>query len=187
MNVYDFDGTIYRGDSTVDFFAYCIKRYPWLVLYVPYQLIVIMAYKVGLCSKECEKSAFFSFLRVIPDVRTVVMQFWETHRGKMEDWYYAVQKEDDVVISASPRFLLSPICSELGVRNLIASEVDCKTGRFNTLNCYGEEKVKRFYELFPHGNVDAFYSDSCSDRPMTLLAKRSYLVKKGKITKWDNI
>ena len=28
MNVYDFDKTIYRGDSTVDFWRHCLRRYP---------------------------------------------------------------------------------------------------------------------------------------------------------------
>ena len=28
MNVFDFDKTIYDGDSTVDFFKYCLKKYP---------------------------------------------------------------------------------------------------------------------------------------------------------------
>ena len=27
MNVYDFDGTIYDGDSSVDFFRFCLKKY----------------------------------------------------------------------------------------------------------------------------------------------------------------
>ena len=28
MNVFDFDGTIYHGDSSKDFFFYCLKNYP---------------------------------------------------------------------------------------------------------------------------------------------------------------
>ena len=28
MNVYDFDGTIYDGDSTFDFYKYCMKKHP---------------------------------------------------------------------------------------------------------------------------------------------------------------
>ena len=31
MNVYDFDDTIYAGDSTVDFFFYCLKKKPAIV------------------------------------------------------------------------------------------------------------------------------------------------------------
>ena len=30
--VYDFDETIYDGDSTVDFYKYCVKRKPSLLL-----------------------------------------------------------------------------------------------------------------------------------------------------------
>ena len=28
MNVFDFDGTIYDGDSETDFFFYCFSKYP---------------------------------------------------------------------------------------------------------------------------------------------------------------
>ena len=28
MNVYDFDKTIYAGDSTIDFWKFCMIRYP---------------------------------------------------------------------------------------------------------------------------------------------------------------
>lgn len=28
MNVYDFDKTIYAGDSTIDFYLFCLKRQP---------------------------------------------------------------------------------------------------------------------------------------------------------------
>lgn len=37
MNVYDFDGTIYDGDSSVDFFLYALKRMPSLIRYAPRQ------------------------------------------------------------------------------------------------------------------------------------------------------
>ena len=28
IDVYDFDGTIYDGDSTVDFVRFCLRRHP---------------------------------------------------------------------------------------------------------------------------------------------------------------
>ena len=37
MNVYDFDGTIYDGDSTVDFFLHALKRNPSVLLHLPKQ------------------------------------------------------------------------------------------------------------------------------------------------------
>ena len=36
MNVYDFDKTIYDGDSTTDFIAWCIRRRPSLAAVDPF-------------------------------------------------------------------------------------------------------------------------------------------------------
>ena len=35
MNVYDFDNTIYKGDSTADFFIFCLRKHPKIVLVFP--------------------------------------------------------------------------------------------------------------------------------------------------------
>ena len=35
MNIYDFDGTLYDGDSTFDFLRYSIKKHPSLVRFLP--------------------------------------------------------------------------------------------------------------------------------------------------------
>ena len=37
IDVYDFDGTIYDGDSTVDFWLYCLRRKPSLLRFLPHQ------------------------------------------------------------------------------------------------------------------------------------------------------
>lgn len=184
MNVYDFDGTIYRGDSSIDFYAFCLLRRPWLVVYLPYQLWMILLYKLGICNKEQEKSAYFSFLKSVPDVVSEVKLFWQSHIKCMEPWYLKQKSEDDVIISASPDFLLKSICSTLGVDNLLASQVDASNGRFLSKNCYGEEKVKRFYERFPDGRIDNFYSDSTSDEPLANEADSAFLIVNGKMKTW---
>ena len=93
MNVYDFDGTIYRGDSSVDFFLFCLIRFPWLLLVLPYQVAVIILYKLHICSKEQEKSAFFSFLRFVPNVETMVKKFWCKNRDRIAVWYLSQKKD----------------------------------------------------------------------------------------------
>ena len=35
INLYDFDNTIYEGDSSTDFFFYCLKRYPKIAKIIP--------------------------------------------------------------------------------------------------------------------------------------------------------
>ena len=35
IDVYDFDGTIYDGDSTVDFTRFCLRRHPAVLAGLP--------------------------------------------------------------------------------------------------------------------------------------------------------
>lgn len=139
-------------------------------------------------SKSCTKTQFkqkmYTFLQGT-GVQEDVPEFWRKNLHKIKAWYFAQKREDDVIISASPRFLLEPVCADLGVRFLIASEVDPKTGAYSGVNCHGEEKVRRFYELFPNGKIDAFYSDSQSDRPLRDIARSAFLVKGDRLTPWD--
>ena len=41
MNVFDFDNTIYDGESAIDFFLYYLKKDPKLIRYLP-SIIVAM-------------------------------------------------------------------------------------------------------------------------------------------------
>ena len=86
-----------------------------------------------------------------------------------------------MVISASPEFIIAPICEKLGIGKPIASRVEKKTGKFISENCYGMEKVKRFRKEYPNIEVENFYTDSKSDLPMMQLARNSYMVKSGNI------
>ena len=95
------------------------------------------------------------------------------------------QKPDDMIISASPEFLLKPICEKLGIQHLIASKVDVRTGKFSGENCRGKEKVRRLAAEYGSAYIDQFYSDSHSDLPLAQLADQAFLVKKGSVTKWE--
>ena len=186
MNVYDFDGTIYKNDSTRDFYYYLLRHHTKIIRYLPKFILDAIKYKLDVVTKTKMKETFYRFLNSFGEgeIEKIVIEFWETHRYKIYSWYYEVKDKSDVIISASPRYILEPICKELGV-NLICSEVDIKTGDYYGLNCYGEEKVKRFFEVYPGATIDKFYSDSKSDLPLAKLAKSAYKVKRGgKIVDW---
>lgn len=126
MNVYDFDKTIYKGDSTADFYLFCLLRHRRVWRYVPNAVWgAVRHYVLRNCSKTEFKEQMYTFLRAA-DYQTDVPAFWDGHVHKIQSWYKAQQRPDDVVISASPRFLLEPVCARLGIRFLIASEVDGK-------------------------------------------------------------
>ena len=111
--------------------------------------------------------------------------FWETHIRKIKPFYPAQQREDDVIISASPLFLLQPACDRLGIRCLMASNVDPHTGVYDGINCHGEEKVRRFREKYGNCEIDEFYSDSYSDTPLAKVAKKAFIVKGDTLTEWQ--
>lgn len=184
MNVYDFDKTIYAGDSTLDFTRFCYRRHPLLLRFLPGQVLAFVPYALGLIDKTAFKQRFYRYYRGVKDINAEVRLFWETHKQKIEPWYLEQKSESDVIVSASPEFLLRPICAELGVSSLIASRVDSKTGVYDGLNCYGEEKVVRFREVFGEAAVERFYSDSLSDAPLAALASESFLISGGKAVPW---
>lgn len=181
LNVYDFDKTIYQNDSTVEFFMFCIKTQKRVLLSLPRTAFFGIGYLLGIYEKTAFKQIFFRFLRQLDNTELTVDKFWAKNQHKIKKWYIEQSKPDDIIISASPEFLLAPVCKNA---TLIASRVDPKTGIYTGKNCYGEEKVARLHERFPDFNISEFYSDSLSDTPLALLAEKAYIVKGDEIQFW---
>ena len=129
------------------------------------------------------KTEFYKYFTLIDDLDKAIEEFWASHKHKIKAWYLAQKRDDDLIISASPEFLLKPICDELGI-NLIASVVDPKTGRNLRENCYGSEKVVRMKEHYDITEMEDFYSDSYSDDPLAQYAKQSFYVVKDELRPW---
>ena len=187
MNVYDFDGTIYHGDSSYDFYFYLLLHYPKVIKFFPVFFAEFLKYQLKISTKTLMKETFYRYLTCFEKgkIHDIVTDFWKIYRKNIYKWYKDQYKPTDVIISASPRYLLAPICEEHGIKNLICSEVDPYTGEYTGINCYGEEKVRRFCEKFLIKDIDEFYSDSISDAPMARLAKKAFLVTRtGKRFEW---
>lgn len=184
-NVYDFDKTIYQGDSTVDFYLFCLRKKPKILKHLLQQCVAMILYKMGRISKTKMKEKFYVFLQDITIVDVYVDEFWQKNSNKFAQWYLQQQQEDDLIISASPEFLLKPICEQIGIQHLIASKVNKEDGTYIGLNCYGTEKVIRFQQEYPNEKIYAFYSDSYSDKPLVGLAESAYLVKGNIVSKWE--
>lgn len=67
----------------------------------------------------------------------------------------------------------------------MASVVDKNTGTYSGINCHGEEKVRRYREVFKSKPIDEFYSDSYSDTPLAKIADKAFIVKGNKLSEWD--
>ena len=186
MNTYDFDKTIFYPDSSACFYRYCLKHHLTAVLpTVPKSIRMALRYKSGKTSAKALKEQLFSFLPEIPDIDRAVADFWQRNEKRIGGWYLKQRKEDDLILSASPRFLLQPVCDKLHIA-LIATEMDARSGKIAGENCHDAEKVRRFYAQYPNGHTEAFYSDSLSDGPMAEIADRAFLVKKHRLFPWPN-
>ena len=181
MNLYDFDKTIYNGDSTIDFYVFCIKKNKKIIKYLPAQIISFVKYKIGLIKKNEFKEQFFVFLQGINNIDNLVNAFWKKYYFKIKKWYLENNHENDIIISASPEFLLKKIAIKLKVYDLIATSVNKNSGKLESQNCYGEEKVNMLKQKYKNMKFDKCYTDSLSDIPILNLAKNGYIVKKNKI------
>ena len=187
MNTFDFDKTIYDGDSTTHFCIFIAKRHPKVILSFIGSLGAVIRFKLGKITKTAMKERLYKAFTCVPDMKSEVELFWDKHMKNIEQWYLDIKSPDDVVISASPEFLLRIPAEKLGFARLIGSRVDMCSGKYDGLNCYGEEKVKRFAEAFGEDYLtlsDSFYSDSYSDTPMAKISKRAYIIKNHKPQEW---
>ena len=87
-----------------------------------------------------------------------------------------------VVCSASPDFILKPICKKLEVEYLVCTEVDGKSGKILSKTCKGKEKVIRLNEKLEGFTYAEVYSDSEKhDLPILKLGEKAFLVTDGKV------
>ena len=170
MYLFDFDNTIYDGDSSLDLVLYSLVRHPLLV--------ICSMFKIK--SFNNVKESIFSFLYKIKDLYSYIDVFVLKHNHKIKKWYISRNKSKDVIISASYDLWIEPFCKSIGAYNVISTKVN-KSGKIIGNNCKGKEKVILFKKLYKNVKVKEAYSDSYSDKPMLDLAKRGYIVKKNNI------
>ncbi len=189
IDVYDFDGTIYNGDSTFDFILFCVRRHPAIVMDLPR----IAGAGIRLAMKKSTltqfKSALFSLLAARIDLDTEAGLFW-LHPGtvkKLGDWFKETPRDLPIVIaSASPEFELRHAARLLGVKTLIGTRADVNTGELCGKNCKGAEKIVRIREALGDFTVRAMYTDDAkADAPLLDIAEERYLVTRGKVRRME--
>lgn len=184
VDIYDFDHTIVPIDSGSRFFVYCLPRYPWIIIFIPFQLIMAIFLITKLISFTTFKKYFFCFIMLIPTEKAV-KKFWDKYEPLVFDWF-KTRNRFRVIISASPDFLLNEISRRLQFDALICTKHNPKTGAIIGENCRDEEKVKLFHQRFPDAKVIDVYSDSLKhDKPIFSLGKHCIHIVKGTQVPFD--
>jgi len=180
MNGYDFDDTIFKGNSFRRFYFYCLVRFPYLIIYLPVQIFAWLLNALHILSKHKCLCVLERFIVFVPNKVKLVDKFWKKNFKRVKSWYLEQKRDDDVIISASPQYLVQVACDRLNVK-CIASQVDIDTGRSLEVHCHGKAKVEYYRRHFADAPLATYYSDSMTDAPMFKLAERGFLVKGNKI------
>ena len=156
MNVFDFDNTIYDGETLIDFALHYVKTDPKIWKYVPKLLVI------------CFKDAFHLF---------TVEEAIEAYASFLEGYFIHIKTLDEDVVKFWDK---NEKMKRIGIKNYVGSSIDKKTGKFKRL-CFLENKVKIFNELYPGAHIDNFYTDSMNDKAMMDIADHVFLVNGNKI------
>lgn len=190
MNIsfFDFDGTVTRRDSLVDFTQYSVGILPYyagLVALSP----MLFAYALKIIPNYRAKEKFISYF----------FKGWDSDRFQTIADKYALEKIDKitrpgaidkikwhqrqgdkvVIVSASIENWLAKWCEKQNVE-LVSTQLEIVgkkiTGRFLTKNCHGAEKVKRIKEIYDLDQYDHVfaYGDSKGDRELLAMADTSF-------------
>ena len=91
MNVFDFDNTIYDGESVIDFFLYYCKKDKSLLKYIPTVMNALIKYKKGAITVE---EALSKYGKTVTDyyVKNIGMGddfkvFWDNNMHKIKPFY----------------------------------------------------------------------------------------------------
>ncbi|NLE25428.1 MAG: HAD family hydrolase [Clostridiaceae bacterium] len=188
---FDFDGTITKKDSLIDFIIFTVGR-PLFFLGILMHSLTLIGYKFGCISNEKAKERLWSgFFRgwkyeefqSVADRYSLeqINKIIRTEAVEKIKWHKK-QGHEVVVVTASLEPWLKSWCNKYDLE-LIATKIEIVggvlTGRFMTKNCYGEEKVKRITEKYDLRKYNCIYAygDSTGDVEMLNLADKKYFRK----------
>ena len=187
IDVYDFDGTIYDGDSTADFVLFSLRRHPGVIAGLPrvaFAALRLLVRNIGLTQF---KSVLFGEMSKSFSLEEEAELFWKdmNTRKKLGPWFFETPRDLPIVIaSASPEFELRHAAKILGVDTLIGTKCDMKTGALTGKNCKGAEKISRIREVIGDYEVRAMYTDDAkADGPLLAIAREQYIVTHGSVTR----
>ena len=192
--VFDFDGTIYKGDCSIDLFRYMIRRNKALLMDLPVQLAGFMLWKLRFVSTDAFKQVYFRFLNGITPQQLdgFILDFWQQKTNadlnavicdrvklKIAEGYMCV------VITASPQLIVEPLVKKLFAVETIGTLLEYRGGAYflASPNCKGIQKVMRFESAFGRSAIiKEAYSDNASDAPLFKRALKAFKVNRSSIT-----
>lgn len=190
---FDFDGTLTTADTLIAFIRFTHGRRRLILGFLRHAHRLLMM-KLGLYPNWKAKEKVFShFYKGTPYV-----QFMQWGRdfadiaGTMLNsrtvevlQQHLAQGHTVCVVTASIDEWVRPICRRLGITTVLATRIEVSadgmlTGRFQSSNCYGPQKVKRLLEAFPRRQTYRLYAygDSRGDNELLAFADEGFRIER---------
>lgn len=186
--IYDFDGTLTRRDSFLDFIRYtCGSRslYCGLLLFSPLLILMKLRLYANGRAKERLFTHFFQgmSIRMFDDLcakyglsrADLLLDAARKAVNEVASNGYRI-----FIVSASVDRWVLPFFRDVPNVTVIGTQIEVEnglvTGRFSTPNCYGAEKVRRIQALLPYREQYKLiaHGDSRGDKEMLNYADQGY-------------
>jgi len=192
LAIFDFDGTIYKGDITLDFIIFFYRKYPLRIYFILFQVVILILYMCRIINKTKAKYLMLQFTKYIYNINEFVSLF---HKSILTDKFnqnvinrliFLKQNNNNLLcISATPDFIIEKLCISLGFDDIIATKTVFKNNKLISLgpNCRGHEKIamlKQKYNINDYIITEA-YSDNKDDINLLKLSIKPFFIKNNKI------
>lgn len=183
VNVFDFDKTIFDGDTEFDFYSYLLTK---RVLSKTNHKKISDLINADILVFYKEIIYLYPILLEVKNHKQLIEEFWNINFSKIKPYFLSILQSDDIISSATPRILLEPVINKMKPITFITSDLYCRGSKKYELKYLNsrENKVLKFKKLYPNTEINNFYSDSDNDLPLAKLAKNAYKVTGDSIKKW---
>ena len=180
LAIFDFDGTITTKDSLIEFIHYAVGPLCFFVGFTylaPVLILYLLKILPNWKAKEITLTYFFKgwsadkFQKIANDYSQKKLPFIVKKSALEKITWHQAQGDKIIVISASLENYLSPWCQTYHME-LMATQLEIEngqlTGKLNTPNCYGKEKIKRLKEKYRWEDFEFIYAygDSEGDKAL---------------------
>ncbi|MBU4317002.1 MAG: HAD-IB family hydrolase [Proteobacteria bacterium] len=188
--VFDFDGTLTYKDTLKNFLVYNFGHtafYKGIVSKSP----ILLSYLLRLVHSHTAKEALFAhffagwdekqFNHSCENYSLTKIDTLIRIEGRSKINWHMKQGHRLIIVSASLQNWIRPWATQNGFSDVISTEPQIEngllTGKFRTLNCNGQEKLRRFLERYPNRDqYDLYvYGDSRGDRAIMSIADKPFL------------
>ena len=179
MKVFEFEGTIYKGDIIEDIVNYVATKKEKYKKFLPIAKPMISLYKLNFLSLDKLSKFANKYIKDIDiskkNLLITAEDFWKENEDKLDKDLIKKIKSKDLVITMLPVDFLKPI--KLKNKNYLGSIYNYDTNEIELI-CYKEARTEAFLKDYSDAEIEEYYTSNKDDKEIIKRAKNSIIVEK---------